>query len=387
MSKAKTAQDYQYAHSIAKVHFYETFLNKYLRMLLSMPNIDEVHIYDVFCGRGVYSNGHKGSALHSLDVINTILHEKQKAPKVTLHLNDICAEHTDAIRGYIAKQPKGPLCQVQYTNIDAQKWLQSHRDMWRYAHNYRVRNILFIDPYGYKQIDPQVLRDLVLTCHADVLLFLPISFMYRFTQYAFNEDANNGAKPLRAFIETFFDEEHPIRTSSDLNVRQYIDYLTEAFSFQQQCYSASYHIERDKHNYFSLFYMSKSLMGFEKIIEAKWDLDEDNGCGFSLQPQMGSLFEDQWKIERRNEMYYKLQFLLVNLLSSLKEVSNAIMYKYVLQHEFLPRHAKLILTEMQKRGEIDCIRTDTGEFAPKGSFYLNYRYYAKPCAIIAYNKI
>ena len=43
----------------------------------------------------------------------------------------------------------------------------------------------------------------------------------------------------------------------------------------------------------------------ERIIEAKWDLDEDNGCGFSLQPQMGSLFEDQWKIERRNEMYYK----------------------------------------------------------------------------------
>lgn len=386
MSKAKAAQDYQYAHSIAKVHFYETFLNKYLRMLLSMPNIDEVHIYDVFCGRGIYANGHKGSALHSLDVINTILREKTKAPKVTLHLNDINKEHTETIQEHISKLSKAPLCHVEYSNIDAQEWLLSHRDMWRHTHNYRNRNILFLDPYGYKQIDPQVLSDLVLDCHADVLLFLPISFMYRFTQYAFNEDANNGAKPLRAFIESFFDEHHPIRTSSDLNVRQYIDYLTEAFSFGNQCYSSSYHIERDKHNYFSLFYMSKSLMGFEKIIEAKWDLDEENGCGFTLQPEMGSIFEEQWKIERRKEMYYKLHLLLVNLLSNAKKATNAIVYQYILRNEYLPRHAKIILTEMQKRGEIDCFRTDTGALAPQGTFYLNYRYYAKPCAIIAYNK-
>lgn len=383
---SKKAQDYQYAHSIAKVHFYETFLNKYLRMLLSMPNIDEVHIYDVFCGRGIYTNGHKGSALHALDVINTILREKSKAPHVTLHLNDINTEHTEAIRNYIERQQKEPLCQMRYTNVDASEWLHAYRDEWILTHNYRVRNIMFIDPYGYKQIDPQVLRDLVLKCHADVLLFLPISFMYRFTQYAFNEDANNGAKPLRAFIETFFDEEHPIRTSSELNVRQYIDYLTDAFSFNNECYSASYHIERDKHNYFSLFYMSKSLMGFEKIIEAKWDLDEENGCGFTLPKQMRSLFEEQWKFERKNEMYYRLHFLLVSLFSKMKNATNAIVYKYILQHEFLPRHAKLVLSEMQTRGEIECVKIDTGEIAPKGSFYLNYRYYAKPCVIIAYNR-
>ena len=73
----KAAQKTQLAHSLAKVQFYQTFLNKYLRMLLSMPNIDEVNIYAVFCGRGVYENGTEGSSLRALSIVNSILEEKK----------------------------------------------------------------------------------------------------------------------------------------------------------------------------------------------------------------------------------------------------------------------------------------------------------------------
>lgn len=380
----KAAQNTQLAHSLAKVQFYETFLNKYLRMLLSMPSVDEVNIYDVFCGRGVYENGTEGSSLRALSIINQILSEKKHAPQVTLHLNDICEVHTQSVRNAINQKNEISYCDLQITNINAEQLMQSLADQWRISHHYKCRNILFIDPYGYKTINPQVLRSLVMDCHADILLFLPVSFMYRFTEYAFHEDATMGAKPIRAFIESFFPDEHPIRRAG-LGVQQYINYLTEAFSFNHQCYSASYHIERNDHNYFSLFYMSQSLMGFEKVIEAKWELDEQNGCGFQLPPKMRDLFEEQWKYERQKEMYQKLQLLLTGLFTSAcSRITNATIYKFVLQHEFLPRHAKLILAEMQKNGYLECYKMDTGEQAPKGTFYLNYRYFTKPCAVFAY---
>ena len=380
----KAAQKTQLAHSLAKVQFYQTFLNKYLRMLLNMTNIEEVHIYDVFCGRGVYENGTEGSALRALYVINQILSEKEHAPQVTLHLNDICKEHTLSVINAINKKNELTYCSIHTTNMPAEQLMQELANKWQSHHHYKRRNILFIDPYGYKMIDPEVLRALVLDCHVDILLFLPVSFLYRFTGYAFHEDASTSVKPLREFIESLFPDKHPIRMEG-LGVQQYINYLTDAFSFDNQCYSASYHIERRDHNYFSLFYMSKSLMGFEKIIEAKWELDEENGCGFQLPPQMRDLFEEEWKAERKKEMFESLRLLLTNLLTSTcKKITNDIVYRYILQHEFLPRHAKIILSDMQKKGQLECYKMDTGQPAPKGSFYLNYRYYTKPCAVFVY---
>ena len=65
-------------------------------------------------------------------------------------------------------------------------------------------------------------------------------------------------------------------------------------------------------------------------------------------------------------MYHKLQILLTGLFTSAcSRITNATIYKFVLQHEFLPRHAKLILSEMQKSGCLECYKMDTGEQARK----------------------
>ena len=97
------------------------------------------------------------------------------------------------------------------------------------------------------------------------------------------------------------------------------------------------------------------------------------------------LFEEEWKAERKREMFESLRLLLTNLLTSTcKRITNDIVYRYILQHEFLPRHAKIILSDMQKKGQLECYKMDTGQPAPKGSFYLNYRYYTKPCAVFVY---
>jgi len=379
------AQKYQFEHSRAKVKFYIDFLARYLKMLLSMgETVDEVHIWDVFCGRGIYENGYKGSAIKALETIHRVQKETKSKVSVTLHLNDIKREHTNAIKEY--NKDKTWLCNIEYSNEDASDWMKTKAELWKGNKNYKIRNILFIDPYGYKQINRDILERLVVSGHADVLLFLPISFMYRFTEYAIEEDANSGALPLRALIEQLFDTNHPIRNGENMNVHQYIDYLTEAFRFGKKCYATNFSLERDKRNYFALFYMSKSLMGFEKIVEAKWEIDELNGCGFSLPKRMREIFEEEWAFERKNELYNQLYILLVGILSSGEEVTNATIYEKVLEQGFLPKHAKLVLEELQNQGLLLCIKKDTGEEAPKKSFYLHYKYYRKPCAIYVYKR-
>ena len=72
------------------------------------------------------------------------------------------------------------------------------------------------------------------------------------------------------------------------------------------------------------------------------------------------LFEEEWKAERKKEMFESLRLLLTNLLTSTcKRITNDIVYRYILQHEFLPRHAKIILSDMQKKGQLECYKMDT----------------------------
>lgn len=46
-------------HSRAKVEFYKNYLERYLRILCLSKYINNVNIYDVFCGMGIYEDGEK----------------------------------------------------------------------------------------------------------------------------------------------------------------------------------------------------------------------------------------------------------------------------------------------------------------------------------------
>ena len=121
------------------------------------------------------------------------------------------------------------------------------------------------------------------------------------------------------------------------------------------------------------------------ILQQNYQLGSDPKLPIFVNIETRDLFEEEWKAERKREMFESLRLLLTNLLTSTcKRITNDIVYRYILQHEFLPRHAKIILSDMQKKGQLECYKMDTGQPAPKGSFYLNYRYYTKPCAVFVY---
>lgn len=371
MKEKQNAQDLMLAHSRAKVDFYQKYLTIYLTVLCKSEFFDDICIYDVFCGRGVYSDGGLGSPIRAVETIKKVKEDTKSSKNVYLVLNDMNPRHTDNVRKYVEEHyPDQMFCKITYHNKNAEELLETVSVRLK-NHNLRTKHLFFIDPYGYKNIHKETLERILSNKHSEILLFLPISFMYRFRQYAFEEGCNEGAKQLRKFITSFFPEDHPICKEESMNVKTYIQYLTQGFTFKGKYYATSYHIARDAKNYFALFFMCSNLYGYEKILEVKWSLDENDGNGFELPKMIGNLFEDLEKQENKRKQYEDLRTKLIGFLSCKR--TNADIYTFVLKQGYLPKHANAIFRDLQKQDILKVTLPSEGRPARKGSFYLTYK--------------
>ena len=236
-----------------------------------------------------------------------------------------------------------------------------------------TRNIIFIDPYGYKNIRKDLLAKLMENKKTEIILFLPISHMYRFTKTAVEDETTTQYEPLRQFVYSFFPENHKI-TTNEINIMEYIQYITTALKFNNQFYTTSYYIERDATNHFALFFISPHIFGFEKILEVKWLLDEDNGKGFRLPEAQGNLFTEYFSEEAKTKNAEKLEKILLTILTQPK--TNNELYEITLTNEYLPTHTTKILKKWQNtKNNFKVIDIETNKPARKNFFYISYNYY------------
>ena len=371
----KSAKDIMLAHSKAKVDFYQAYLARYLSVMSVTSYLNTINIFDVFCGRGEYANGGLGSPIRAIQTIIKIKQERSTNLCVNLFLNDAEKEYIERVKLYVEEHLPNhkQYCNTRYLNLPANKLFD---DICKFVShtNTNERNFIFVDPYGYKDINRNTLQSMMNNGRTEVLLFLPISFMHRFRSYAFNKDANKGAQRLKEFISEFFPAEHPVCQEEEMDVLEYIDALTEAFSFNNRYYTTNYFIERDAHNYFALFFICNNLLGMEKAVETKWELDADNGKGFHQQKEevnQTKLFEDWFEEEKKNK---RLDILRTKLLAYLatQERSNAEVYEYILRIGYKKTHANEVLRDLQTNNRIVVRRCDDQK-VKKGAFYLNYQ--------------
>ena len=375
MAKKVDVKNTMQIHSKAKVDFYKTYLERYVAILCQSPYIRHIRIYDVFCGMGIYEDGGKGSPVVAYDTIKGIYeaHNITNTTEITLVVNDKSETRIAKVKEYFDSN-KHSYCTVRPYNLEIGQLLQVILPEIHNTPN-DTRNLVFIDPYGYKDIKKELLLELMGNGYTEVILFLPISHMQRFTNAAIqDEDAIIQYGPLRDFVYSFFpDTNHPIRQST-VKAKDYIRYVADALKFNDKYYTTSYYIERDKANCFALFFMSSNIFGFEKILETKWALDEEHGGGFKLPDATGNLFEEEFALEAKNDNARRLKSILEEALKS-PHTNNEI-YEIVLRNEFLPKHANEVLRELQQNNpRFSVINIATGKSARKNSFYLSYQHY------------
>ena len=378
MSKTKkhSSQTNLMIHSEAKLELYQTYLERYLAILGVARAIGKINIYDLFCGTGIYDNGKQGSPILAFRTIKEhrkFFKEKRwKQTPITLTINDGVPSNINNVRSYLNPQNENePCCTIQYYSKDffeVMPIVQGEID----NQSWNERNLVFIDPYGYKEIRMHFIEKLMESNRSEIILFLPVHFMYRFFNVAIKEPKNPSYQKLYNFILDAFPEGHPIRQDGAKSEFYLIKMLKEAFSFSGKYFTTSYYIDRGNGNYYALFFITSNILGFERILGVKWDLDESGGMGFTPPGPQYSLFNEVEKKQLNELNKATLRHLIVEKLKVDGPMTNLQLYKFTLENEYLPKHAFQVLKELKSEKLIIVLESGTGKILTKSNFYISY---------------
>jgi hypothetical protein len=225
----------------------------------------------------------------------------------------------------------------------------------------KEKALLFVDPYGYKEVKPSHMRDFLDCGHSEVILFLPISHMYRFAKKSLTEKFAGG-EPLEKFLIELFGDDIPEFNS----VQSFIEEIKKRFRVtlkDKSIYVDTFSIERDSSNTYCLFFFTSHVKGFEAMLDTKWKLDEDTGNGFRIE-KTASLFDETLSFDYPDKL---MAFIKEN-----KSVTNGNVYIFGLANGFLPTHTASVLKLWQKEIPKFKVTLANGVTARKSSFKINH---------------
>ena len=352
-----------FEHSEAKVGLYENYLLRYLN-ILSRSFVKKIYLYDMFCGEGVYENGGQGSPLMTIDCIARHYRENNNTcPNIAVVFND--KEESKIEPGKLKVDRVKEFVEAKFIPDQVKIWYTkfSYSDLVKRVIkkldqlNNNERALIFIDPWGYKDIDPNDLKALMKSNKAEVLLFLPISFMYRFANKAAVSEKFEGGRPIRKLLDTLYDS---ITKPYFRDQQHFISELQIRFkAFSEATYLDTFKIERSANNWFALFFFTNNQKGYWKMLDSKWTIDTSSGKAFQKNRAQVSLSTD-FDLHGYRDIVEK--YLRQNL-----NATNADLLELGLQNNFLPKHTRQILDSIKKDVGIDIISLDR---QPATSYYL-----------------
>ncbi|MEX1013531.1 MAG: three-Cys-motif partner protein TcmP [Candidatus Paceibacterota bacterium] len=367
--KEKDSKKMMLSHSEAKVKLLESYLSVYLNILNRAKGINSIHLFDLFAGEGIYDNKKKGSALTILEVIkNHYFSNNKSCPEISVLINEPGESEVekgvlkiDRIKREAGKIYNPDGVNRRFTNVDYDQIVDEVIDTIKSLKTHE-RGLIFIDPWGYSQVKFAEIQSLMRSKKVELILFLPIYFMYRFANKSLSdEDFPSGAK-LEILLKEIFQDKNP-----DLSDQEaFISSIKEAFRKQSISeYVDTFVIERAKGQLFSLFFFTNHPKGAEKMLDAKWKLDDSRGKGFRLEmnADQKSLFTG---ISGSN---YKR--LLNDFIKRNKSVSNMDIYEFGLRKGFLPKHSNQVLNQLKKEGIVELISKDKQPV--RGNYIGNYK--------------
>lgn len=352
---AKESQISLLDHSSAKVNLYGKYFSIYLNVL-ARSTIENIYLFDLFCGEGIYKDGGKGSPIVALECIrNHYFFNNETCPNLFITFNDsgeseidVGKYKIDRVKEFASKIFCPANVKVGYTRIDYYVLIQKVIDRVASLKS-NERALVFIDPWGYKEIDPGDIKRIMENGKVEVILFLPIYFMSRFANKSKDVDFKGG-RALRLFMEKLFGTIENIPHIE--GQKEFIYLIQEQFkSFMSLKYVDSFKIERENNNWFSIFFFTNNKKGFQKMLDAKWSIDKKRGDGFKIG--------DEIKIELFDEMEVSgYQEKVFNYLSENSNRTNIDLLDFGLENNFLPKHTKCVLDEIKKTYAVEIVPLD-----------------------------
>ena len=346
------------SHSEAKVRLLGEYITRYLNIISNDNFTEEIHVYDLFCGQGIYENGGEGSPIVALKKIkqiyfSTIAQRDSKTPKINCYFNDIDNEKIEKLNFVINQSALhySSIGRLELTSNDYKVEVSKLKEKIKLFKNEKA--FVFIDPYGYKELVAKDIKDL-LCKKTEILIWLPLQFMYRFS--------DEGTPPVlkNLMLDLNINEKSKLTK----NVWEYIHLLKNGL---QKFLGSNYFVDhfslkKEENTVFCLFFFTSHIKGFEKMLESKWQIDTEEGRGWEYSGNSPTLFFEQ----KTNE--FEIQ--LVNFIKGNKRF-NCDIYEFTLREGYLIKHTNEILSNLQKKGILQVFLSDSSP-ARKNSFYIRY---------------
>ena len=368
-SKSNTSKDNILPHTQAKLNLYKDYLESYITVLLRAKWVSKIYLYDIFCGNGIYDDGKPGSPVIALEIIKKAMAEYVKngnlIKPIYLIINDKSQKRLEKARGILDKLNDGS-CTIHSFNYDAEEMLQNTIIKLKKT-DYKEKSLIFIDPYGYSKIRKSIIEELLVCKHSEILLFLPIAQMHRFSLAAKRLVNNTSFEPLRKFINEFLPN-YDFRSKIDdyRKVFSFINAIKDSFTFDDTYYSCSHYIQRNlQNNYYALFFITSNLYGLQKMLEAKWKEDSVSGDGFRIKDGVKSLqtslFGDYSKQIEKEYHYNIIRNGICEFFKERPLVSNKEVFPFILKLGYLPPKLNPILKQLHSEGIITMIYPDVSK--------------------------
>ena len=353
-----------FEHSEAKVKLYGKYLSIYLNVL-ARSTIENIYLFDLFCGEGIYSDGGKGSPMIALECIkNHYYSNNQSCPNLFITFNDSEKSEIeegklkiDRVKEFATKIFCPENVKVGYSKIDYNKLILKVIERTALLKG-NERALIFIDPWGYKEIDPEDIKKLMQNGKTEVILFLPIYFMSRFANKSKDLDFKGG-RALREFMGKLFGAIESIPHID--GQKEFIYIIQEQFkAYMKLKYVDTFKIERENNNWFSIFFFTNNKKGFQKMLDTKWSIDKKRGDSFKIGDEVKIELFDEMKVSGYEEK-------ILNYLVKTPTATNMDLLDFGLENNFLPKHTKAVLDELKKTHKIEINSLDS---KPALSYYL-----------------
>ena len=361
----KKSQYNLFVHSEVKVKLLGTYLRRYFNIMSNTPFVSEVHYFDMFSGPGIYEDGGQGSPM-------IILRELKEAHFSSKSRNGDLSSRYHCVFNDIKEEKIGLLeknikeSKVHYPEIGTIDYsTKNYKDLCpevvaklkELPRNEKA--FIFIDPYGYKDVRFSEIRDLLSNKKSEVLLFLPTHFMFRFSE-------NGTPESLYNFVNDIVPENKWPKSETGLD---FVENLKLAFqeNLGSDFFVDSFIISRDKNQFFCLFFFTSHIYGFDRMLDAKWEIDAEDGRGWKFNAGSSDLFS---QILSPNTS--KFEHALREYLQQKR--SNRDLYVFTLKQGHLPRHCGQILKKWQDDG-ILVATLPNGNPARKSAFYISWDSY------------
>lgn len=376
MSKKQTEK-----HSEIKRELYKLYLEAYLSILGNAEQyIDRIFIYDLFCGEGILENSNKSSAIIALETIKQVKAERKLNTKIKILLNDKDYSTIEPsklkvtrIKGYVENQMSDLVNDQQIEIIYQSKdYIEVKNDVIQEIKklNSKDRALLFVDPYGYKDvINLNDFKNFLFGEKSELILFVPSSEMHRYIPKNLKESPPPGCQALVNILNELFDRQIPNfkeRTLQDF-IQEVRNQLFKKLSENKLKFfgTTSFNLRtEDNKNIYSLFYFTHNVRGFERMLDTKWKLDEEAGQGWSKPSGQSTLFSQI----NQNDYAEKLK----QFIKTSRRVSNYDLYMFSLNNEHPVPHTNDVLKQLQKDNKLE-VTDENGTKIRKGSFYVNYK--------------